>query len=98
VQPGHAVGIGRKLPDVQRHQVPVLDAIAEPGQPQRVPSGTAPDVGDQRRRGRQEPQDDRSRPDELQQPPARAQPVALLPARIVRRQLGQIRILHDPSP
>ena len=29
-QPGEPVGVLRKLPDVQRHQVPVLDPVAGP--------------------------------------------------------------------
>ena len=45
-------GVLRELADVQRDQIPVLHPIAEPGQPQRIAAGAAPDVGDQRRGGR----------------------------------------------
>jgi hypothetical protein len=75
----------------------VRDPVAEPGQPQRVPSRTAADVGDQRRRGGQKPQYELGGPGELEPPVTLAQPAAFLAASVVRAQFGLVRILHDPS-
>ena len=69
-QPIQSGRVGFQLPDVQGHQVPVLDPVPKPGQPQRVPPRSAADVGDQRGPGRQVPQDDLGGPEELELPAA----------------------------
>lgn len=53
VNPGQAgdIRIGPELLDVQRHEITVLDLVPEGCQPERVPPGTAADVGDEGRSG-----------------------------------------------
>jgi hypothetical protein len=77
--------VRRELPDVQRHQVPVLDQVPERRQPERVPARPAADVGDDRGRVREAAADDLGGPLELQlAAPGAAQPVPLQAALVVR--------------
>jgi hypothetical protein len=74
---GHPGGVFLELAHVQRHEVPVLDLIAERRQPQRVAARAAADVRDDRGRWRQAAADDLGRPQELKLAAAVAQPVPL---------------------
>jgi hypothetical protein len=83
--PGESGGVRLELPDVQRHQVPVLNQVPERRQPERVPAGPAADVGDDRGRGRKAAADDLGGPLEFELPaPAAGQPVPLQAALVVR--------------
>jgi hypothetical protein len=67
----------RRVFDVERHQVAVMHTTAEPGQPHGVPAGSAADVGDIARQGRQVTTDDLLGPGELDRSYAAVEPIAL---------------------
>ena len=65
-----------RLFDVERHQVAVVHAAAEPGQPHGVPTGAAADIGNRAREWRQVATDDLLRAGELDRSHAGIEPIA----------------------
>ena len=82
---------------MQRHEVAVVHAVAERGQPRAVAPGPAADVGDDARRSRQVAGDDLLRPGELQRAGATVEPVALLAELVVGVQRRSLVGSHTQS-